>query len=239
MSFADSLEVLYEDAQVLAVNKPCGWPSAHYSGEEETMDRVVKAYLKEKYHKPGNVFLGVVHRLDKPVSGILVFARTSKAAARLSEQFRDNLIEKVYWAVLEDRQSVKPPPPLPPAGTLEDWLVRDPVRGVVKVTRPDEPLAKQALLHFVTRAEHDGLTLLEIRPQTGRTHQLRVQLSSRGRPIYGDSKYGSKSNFGPGVGLHARTLTFLHPTKSEPVTVTAPVPQAWRGRFAHLLTGIA
>jgi 23S rRNA pseudouridine1911/1915/1917 synthase len=239
VSFADSLDVLYEDAQVVAVNKPCGWPSAHFSGAEETMDRVVKAYLKEKYHKPGNVFLGVVHRLDKPVSGVLVFARTSKAAARLSEQFRDNLIEKVYWAVVEDRMPGKRAIGLGPAGTLEDWLVRDPVRGVVEVADPGEPLSKQALLHFVTRAQHGGLTLLEIRPQTGRTHQLRVQLSSRGWPIYGDSKYGSKSNFGPGVGLHARTLTFLHPTRAEPVTLTADVPRAWRGRFAHLLTGTA
>jgi 23S rRNA pseudouridine1911/1915/1917 synthase len=238
VSFADSLDVLYEDAQVLAVNKPCGWPSAHYSGEEETMDRVVKAYLKEKYHKPGNVFLGVVHRLDKPVSGVLVFARTSKAAARLSEQFRENLVEKVYWAVVEDRMPGKRAIGLAPAGTLEDWLVRDPVRGVVQVADPGETLAKQALLHFVTKAQHEGLTLLEIRPQTGRTHQLRVQLSSRGWPIYGDSKYGSKANFGPGVGLHARTLTFLHPTKAEPITLTADVPPAWRGRFAHLLARI-
>ena len=101
MSFGDALDVLYEDNHLVAVNKPCGWPSAHYTGAEETMDRVVKAYLKEKYHKAGHVFLGVVHRIDKPTSGVLLFARTSKAAARLSEQFRDNLVEKVYWAVVE------------------------------------------------------------------------------------------------------------------------------------------
>ena len=101
MSFADVLDVLYEDNHLIAVNKPCGWPSAHFGGAEETMDRVVKAYLKEKYGKPGKVFLGVVHRLDKPVSGVLLFARTSKGAARLSEQFRENLVEKVYWAVVE------------------------------------------------------------------------------------------------------------------------------------------
>jgi 23S rRNA pseudouridine1911/1915/1917 synthase len=228
VSFADALDVLYEDNHLVAVNKPCGWPSAHFGGAEETMDRVVKAYLKEKYGKPGKVFLGVVHRLDKPVSGVLLFARTSKGAARLSEQFRDNLVEKVYWAVVEDSK-------LAPAGTLEDWLRKDPVAGVVEVVPPNAEGAKQALLHYVTKAEHGGLTLLEIRPQTGRTHQLRVQLASRGRPIYGDHKYGSRLSLGPGIGLHARSLTFLHPVKKEPITLTAEVPKAWRGRFAYLL----
>jgi 23S rRNA pseudouridine1911/1915/1917 synthase len=236
MSFGDALDVLYEDNHVVAVNKPCGWPSAHFSGEEETMDRVVKEYLKEKYHKAGKVFLGIVHRLDKPVSGILLFARNSKAAARLSAQFRDSSIEKTYWAVVDDRLAGKPPaPPLAPSGTLEDWLRKDPVRGGIRVVEPHALLAKQALLHYTTMAEHDGLTLLEIRPQTGRTHQLRVQLATRGRPIYGDSKYGSRFNFGPGIGLHARSLTFLHPTRYEPVTLVAEVPRDWRGRFAYLL----
>ena len=230
MSFADVLDVLYEDNHLVAVNKPCGWPSAHFGGAEETMDRVVKAYLKEKYAKPGNVFLGVVHRLDKPVSGVLMFARTSKAAARLSEQFRDNLVEKVYWAVVERADGQ-----FAPAGTLEDWLRKDPVAGVVEVVPPESDGARQALLHYVTKAEHRDLMMLEIRPQTGRTHQLRVQLASRGRPIYGDHKYGSRFALGPGIGLHARTLTFLHPVKKEPITLTAEVPKAWRGRFAYLL----
>jgi 23S rRNA pseudouridine1911/1915/1917 synthase len=236
MSFGEALDVLYEDNHLVAVNKPCGWPSAHYTGVEETMDRVVKAYLKEKYHKSGKVFLGVVHRIDKPTSGILLFARTSKAAARISEQFRDNLVEKTYWAVVDDRVAGKPPPlPLEPAGTMEDWLRKDPVRGGIRVVDPGAVLAKQALLHFVVRAEHDGLTFLEIRPQTGRTHQLRVQLASRGRPIYGDSKYGSRFAFGPGIALHSRSVTFLHPTRYEPLTLTAEVPRSWLGRFAHLL----
>jgi len=230
VSFADVLDVLYEDNHLVAVNEPCGWPSAHFGGTEETMDRVVKAYFKEKYAKPGNVFLGIVHRLDKPVSGVLMFARTSKAAARLSEQFRDNLVEKVYWAVVEAIGGK-----LAPAGTLEDWLRKDSVAGIVEVVPPESEGAKQALLHYVTKAEHDGLILLEIRPQTGRTHQLRVQLSSRGRPIYGDHKYGSRFSIGPGIGLHARSLTFLHPVRKEPITLTAEVPKAWRGRFAHLL----
>lgn len=239
MSFADALDILYEDNHLIAVNKPCGWPSAHYGGEEETMDRVVKAYLKEKYSKPGKVFLGVVHRLDKPVSGILLFARTSKAAARLSEQFRDNLVEKIYWAIVElrlaDESAARP---LPPAGTMEDWLRKDSTAGIVEVVDPNADGARQAILHYTVRGEHAGLRFLEIRPQTGRTHQLRVQLSSRGLPIYGDAKYGSRHGLGPGVGLHARSLTFLHPTKNEPITLVAEIPRVWRGRFAHLLRGI-
>src|SRR4051794_2108088 len=185
------LQILYEDNHCLAIAKPSGLASAHFQGQEVTLDRVVKEYLKDKYKKPGKVFLGIVHRLDKPVSGVLVFARNSKAAARLSAQFRDNSIEKTYWAVVDDRLAGKPPgPALEPAGTFEDWLRKDPVRGGIRVVEPHALLAKQALLHYVTRAEHDGLTLLELRPQTGRTHQLRVQLATRGRPIYGDSKYG-------------------------------------------------
>jgi 23S rRNA pseudouridine1911/1915/1917 synthase len=242
MSFADVLDILYEDNHLIAVNKPCGWPSAHFGGVEETMDRVVKAYLKEKYQKSGNVFLGVVHRLDKPVSGVLLFARTSKAAARLSEQFRDNLVEKVYWAIVEggaNRLAGEPTArPLAPAGTLEDWLRKDELVGKVEVVDPETAGARQAILHYVVKAEHNGLSFLEIRPQTGRTHQLRVQFASRGLPIYGDAKYGSRFGLGAGIGLHARALSFLHPTRHEPMALQADIPRTWRGRFAHLLRGI-
>jgi 23S rRNA pseudouridine1911/1915/1917 synthase len=232
MPLGDVLDVLYEDNHVIAVNKPCGWPSAHFDGEEETVDRLVKTYLKEKYNKPGKVFLGVVHRLDKPVSGVLMFARTSKGAARLSEQFRENAIEKTYWAIVEDHGKR-----FADSGTLEDWLWKDPTRGVVLVVPPESHEAKLARLHYTIISRHDGFCLIELRPQTGRTHQLRVQLASRDRPIYGDAKYGSNFNFGPGIALHARQLTFLHPTKSEPISLAAPIPKPWRGRFAYLLKG--
>jgi 23S rRNA pseudouridine1911/1915/1917 synthase len=223
-----SFEILYEDNHCLAVYKPSGVVSTHYQGGEETLDRAVKTYLREKYRKPGNVFLGVVHRLDRPVSGVLLFARTSKAAARLALQFRDGSIEKVYWAVVEGEVSRT-------AGTLEDWLRKDKSRGRVEVVEPRDKGSRQALLHYHRRAVHGGLTWLEVRPQTGRTHQLRVQLAHHGYPIYGDAKYGAIRTFGRAIGLHARALTFLHPIRYEPIALTADVPRTWRGRFAYLL----
>jgi 23S rRNA pseudouridine1911/1915/1917 synthase len=225
---APPFEILYEDNQCLAVSKAAGWVSAHYQGSEETLDRMVKAYLKEKYKKPGNVFLGVVQRLDRPVSGVLLFARTSKAAARLAEQFREGTIEKIYWAVVEGEVAAT-------AGSLEDWLRKDQDARRVEVVEPETAGARQALLHFHKRAAHGGLTLLEIRPQTGRTHQLRVQLAHHAHPIYGDARYGSIHTFDQAIALHARALTFLHPIRYEPVTLTAEVPRSWRGRFAYLL----
>lgn len=249
MSFADSLDILYEDNHCLALNKPAGWPTTHFDGKDETVDRLAKAYLKEKYNKPGNVFLGVVHRLDKPVSGSLLFARTSKAAARLSEQFREGAVEKVYWAVVEDQASgggspgeaggVRKPPVAPwttaDTGSLEDWLKKDEPNARVEVAEREAPGSQFARLLFQVRARHNGLIWLELRPHTGRKHQLRVQLASRGCPIYGDDKYGSERPFGHAIALHARSLTFLHPTTQEPITVKSEVPKLWRGRFAHLL----
>jgi 23S rRNA pseudouridine1911/1915/1917 synthase len=222
------LEILYEDNHCLAIAKPSGCLSTHFDGKEETLDREVKRYLKEKCQKPGNVFLGVVHRLDRLVSGVLLFARTSKAAARLSEQFRQGTVEKTYWAIVEGEVAS-------PAGTLEDWLLKDRDIGRVNVVEPRSPGARQALLHFQRRGSHGGLTWLELRPQTGRTHQLRVQLAHRDHPIYGDAKYGSVHTFGRAIGLHARSLTFLHPVRYEPITLTAELPRGWRGRFAYVL----
>jgi 23S rRNA pseudouridine1911/1915/1917 synthase len=221
-------EILYEDNHCLAIAKPSGMVSTHYQGREQTLDRLIKQYLKEKYHKPGNVFLGVVHRLDRVVSGVLLFARTSKAASRLSEQFREGTIEKIYWAIVEGEVGRT-------AGTLEDWLKKDRSSGRVEVVEPRTPGSRQALLHFQKKGSHGDLTWLEIRPQTGRTHQLRVQLAHHDHPIYGDAKYGSIHTFDQAIALHARSVTFLHPIRYEPITLTAELHRGWRGRFAYVM----
>jgi 23S rRNA pseudouridine1911/1915/1917 synthase len=238
MSFADSLDILFEDNHCLVLNKPAGWPTTHFDGREETVDRLAKAYLKEKYAKPGKVFLGVVHRLDKPVSGVLLFARTSKAAARLSEQFREGVVEKTYWAIVEMSPATgrtQPPWAKVDTGAIEDWLKKEEPSTRVEVVPANFPGSRFARLIYTVRGRHDGLTWLELLPHTGRKHQLRVQLSSRSSPIYGDSKYGSNHNLGPAIALHARSLTFLHPITKEPISFRAEVPKQWKGRFAHLL----
>ena len=237
MSFADALDILYEDNHCLALNKPAGWPTTHFDGKDETVDRLAKSYLKEKYKKPGNVFLGVVHRLDKPVSGALL--------VRPHEQGRGAAERAVprgggREGLLGRRREPAPGPPSvhgrqQDTGSLEDWLKKNEPKARVEVVPKDTPGAQFARLLVQVRGRHDGLTWLELRPHTGRKHQLRVQLASRGCPIYGDAKYGSDRPFGHAIALHARSLTFLHPTTQEPITVKADVPKIWRGRFAHLL----
>ena len=227
MDYDELLDILYEDNHCIAVNKPTGWPSAHFDGNEQTVDQLVKAYLKEKYKKPGKVFLGVVHRIDKPVSGCLLFARTSKAASRLSQQFRDAAIVKTYWAVIEGSAALPE--------KLEDWLVHDDDAQRVKIVDAHFPSAKISRMTQLQKAQGRSLRMLELNPHTGRKHQLRVQLASRGCPIYGDRKYGSTHQFGHAIALHARSLTFLHPIRQEPVTLKAELPTIWKGRFAHLL----
>ena len=227
----DNLDILFEDNHVIAVTKPAGVRSTHFDGIHETLDRAVKKYLKSKYDKPGNVFLGIVHRLDQPTSGVLLFARTSKAAARLSEQFREGTVEKVYWAVIDGAIN-------PPAGEMIDWLWKDPLSKHVQALKVSAPDAKQARMQYQTRAQAQGYSLLELRPQTGRTHQLRVQLASRGRPIIGDSMYGSERRFADGIALHASRLMFQHPISSEPIALTAEVPKAWRSQFASLIASV-
>ncbi|MGL6096263.1 MAG: RluA family pseudouridine synthase, partial [Fimbriiglobus sp.] len=244
----DLLDVLHDDNHVLGLNKPSGWPTAH-ADTDQTMLEVARGYVREKYRKPGNVFLGVVHRLDKPTSGCLLFARTSKAAARLSEQFREGAVEKVYWAVVSAAipsrgRSGSPiaaggtgPWQTADAGALDDWLVHDDADQRVKVAAADALGAKPARLLWQVRGRHKNLVWLELRPHTGRKHQLRVQLAARGSPIYGDAKYGSPFRLGHAIGLHARSVTFLHPTRADPVTLTAEVPRHWKGTFAYLLAG--
>ena len=224
------LEILCEDGPVLAVNKPAGLltQGAVY-GNPPSVESLVKAWLKRKYDKPGNVYLGVPHRLDRPVSGVLLFARNSKAAARLSEQFHERRVEKIYWALVEGS-------PSPPEGVLVDWLRKVPNEARGEVVPPGAPDARKCSLTYRTLARGGAETLLEITLGTGRMHQIRLQLASRGRPIVGDQQYGARTALPapPPVGrasapiaLHARRLSFLHPIRYDEITVTAPLPNVW------------
>ena len=221
------ITVLFEDNHCIAVAKPGSVSSTHYDGTTETLDRRVKSYLKTKYGKQGEVFLGIVHRLDKPTSGAMLFARTSKSAARLCKQFREGQIQKVYWAVVEGETH-------PTSGCFEDWLCNDESTKRVRVSSFNSPGAKNARTDYRVRAAAKGLTWLELRPATGRKHQLRAQLSSRGIPIVGDHRYGSHIAFASGIALYAQKLTFLHPVKKEPINVIAPLPESWRRQFSKL-----
>lgn len=224
------LEVLCEDGPVIAVNKPAGLLTQGVPQGIPTLESQVKAYLKEKYHKPGNVYLGIPHRLDRPVSGVVLFTRNSKAAARLAEQFRERQVKKLYWCVLER-------PPEPSEGALADHLFKVAEQAYVEVVPPDTAGARPATLHYRTLARSHVGTLVEVELETGRMHQIRVQFSSRGWPVLGDVQYGaSRMLADPAVppeprsaviALHARSLTFLQPVRYEPVTVTAPLPAVW------------
>ncbi|MBU2547726.1 MAG: RNA pseudouridine synthase [Proteobacteria bacterium] len=207
------LFVLYEDNHILAVHKPAGLlVQGDASGRPNLLD-LAKAYLKSKYNKPGRVFLGLVHRLDRQVGGVVVLARTSKAAARLSAQFRENRVQKVYWARVGGR-------PEPPAGECETYLIRQGSRNVP--ARPEEPGARAASLSYRTLAAGLETSLVEIELHTGRRHQIRAQLAALGHPILGDRKYGSTvPPLRDAIALSARRLTFEHPTLGRSVTIEA------------------
>lgn len=230
---AFTLHVLYEDNHCLAVQKPAGLLTQGVPLGIATLEALARAYLKEKYHKAGNVYLGIPHRLDRPVSGVVLFARSSKAAARLAEQFRERQVRKVYWALVERSTSGEVPPE---EGVWEDWLLKHPEQARSACVASGTEGAKQARLRFRRQQVFEDGALLEVYPETGRMHQIRVQAASRGWPIRGDELYGAKLSFGPAanlqreriIGLHARALTFLHPIRYEALTVTAPVSEDWR-----------
>lgn len=208
---------LYEDNHCLAVFKPSGLLTVGDRTGDTALVDLVRDYLRKKYHKPGNVFVGVVHRLDRPVAGVVLFARTSKAAARLSEQFRNGRVEKFYQALVEGRVAAS-------QGELVDRLIKNRRTNVVRRTDQSEKEARECSLSFRRLKTLKDATLLEIRPQTGRSHQIRVQLAAAGHPIVGDRKYGSKCQFPNGIALCAVRLTFEHPVRKEPITVVASVP---------------
>lgn len=214
-----SERILYEDNHVIVVNK---LPSELTQGDktgDATLPDLIKTYLKEKYQKPGNVFLGVVHRLDRPTSGALVFARTSKALERLNAQFRNKETNKVYWAIVGQK-------PQNQKGSLRNWLKKNEAQNKSYVVAENTPGAKNALLHYELIGASERYFLLEIQLETGRHHQIRCQLAHMGSVIKGDLKYGDKrSNPDGSICLHARTLRFEHPTTKETISVVAPVPQ--------------
>lgn len=232
-----ALEILFEDNHCLAVNKPAPLLTQGVPPGIPTLEAMVKDYLKERYHKAGNVYLGIPHRLDRPVSGVVLFARNTKAARRVAEQFQQHQVTKVYWAAVEGDVQ-------PEEGEWHDWLLKHAEEARSECVSPETPGARQASLQYRRLAVHEGRTLLEIKPRTGRMHQIRVQAAARGWPVLGDVIYGSKATFGPPVelprerviALHARSLTFLHPIKYEPITVTAALPETWRATGLVLTT---
>jgi 23S rRNA pseudouridine1911/1915/1917 synthase len=225
---SEPLVVLFEDNHCLAVSKPAPLLTQGVPPGIPTLEVQVKAYLKERYQKPGNVYLGIPHRLDRPVSGVVLFARNTKAARRLAEQFQQHQVTKLYWAAVEGDVQ-------PAEGRWEDWLLKRPEAARTERVPPETPGARHAVLGYRRLSVAGGNTLLEIRPETGRMHQIRVQAAARGWPIRGDEWYGALQPFGPQaptprervIALHARSLAFLHPIRYEQVTVVAPLPEAW------------
>ncbi|GGG19503.1 RluA family pseudouridine synthase [Pontibacter amylolyticus] len=214
------LDVLFEDNHVLVVNKPAGLLVHGDETGDECMADVAKAYIKEKYNKPGNVYIGIVHRLDRPVSGVVVLAKTSKALTRLNELFRSKKTVKTYWAVVLNRPAI-------PEQTLVHWLIKDSSRNVTKAYARENQNGLRSELSYRLVGQYDNLYLLEVNPVTGRPHQIRVQLASMNCPIAGDLRYGaSKPLPDKSIALHARSLQFEHPTLKTMITVTAPLPAA-------------
>jgi 23S rRNA pseudouridine1911/1915/1917 synthase len=220
--------VLFEDNHCLALAKPGGLLTQGLPVGLPTLWAWARDYIRAKYNKSGNVYLGVPHRLDRPVSGVVIFAKSSKAAARLAEQFRDRQVTKVYWALVDGAVS-------PGTGVWDDWLHKIQDEARAEIVAEGSPDARRAETAYRVIEVRENATLLEMTPHTGRMHQLRIQSASRGWPIVGDALYGSKTTFGPPgelprdrlIALHARSLTFLHPISYEPQTVDAPLPDYW------------
>lgn len=214
----ENLQVLYEDNHLIIVNKRVGDIVQGDKTQDLPLSEIVKDYIAKKYCKPGNVFLGVVHRLDRPTSGAVIFARTSKALERLNKMLRERLIKKTYWAIVKNK-------PENPSGTLIHYLRKNTKNNKATVFKKESPDSKKAILHYNLIKELDNYFLLEIDLETGRHHQIRAQLSAMGCPIKGDLKYGSKrSNPDGGICLHAVSISFIHPVSKEEIKITANTP---------------
>lgn len=225
------MTVLYEDNHIIAVNKTCNEIVQGDKTGDIPLSEIVKAYIKEKYNKPGEVFLGVTHRLDRPTSGVVLFARTSKALTRLNEMFKSHeQIHKTYWAIVQGAPKI-------PEARLENYLVRNEAQNKSYIAKPGAKEAKLAVLSYKTLVRGDNYTLLEINLETGRHHQIRCQLAAIGCPVKGDLKYGAKrSNPDGGICLHARQIEFIHPVSKQEICITAPVPDdaLWRALITPL-----
>lgn len=213
------MTVVYEDNHVIIVNKSSSEIVQGDKTGDKPLSETVKEYIKEAYAKPGSVFLGVVHRLDRPVSGVVLFARTSKALPRLNDMFRNGEVRKTYWAIVKDA-------PPQPSGTLEHWLVRNEKQNKSYAYDREVPNSKKAILNYRVIGRSDNYYLLEVDLKTGRHHQIRCQLAKMGCPIKGDLKYGAKrSNPDGSISLHARCISFTHPVSKKPIEAVAPVPE--------------
>lgn len=212
------MDILYEDNHIIAVNKSVSEIVQADKTGDISLEEQLKQYIKEKYQKPGAVFLGVVHRIDRPVSGVVLFARTSKALARLNAMFQEKTIEKIYWAIVKEK-------PQKTEDTLMHYLVRNTKTNKSYCYDKEVPDSKPAVLHYQWLVSSDVYHLLEVRLETGRHHQIRSQLATIGCPIKGDLKYGApRSNKDGGISLHSRMARFVHPVKNEKLTIIAPVP---------------
>lgn len=214
------MDVLYEDNHIIVVNKKPGEIVQGDKTGDKPLSEMVKEYLKEKYNKPGNVFCGVVHRIDRPVGGLVIFAKTSKALTRLNDMLRKGEIHKTYWALVEGKRDL-------PEGRLTDYLVSDGRLNKTFRARPRDKDQKKCVLEYTTVAEGERYTLLEVKLLTGRKHQIRAQLSLSGTPIKGDLKYGARrSNPDGSISLLARRIEFIHPVSKQPIDLqAAPTPE--------------
>jgi 23S rRNA pseudouridine1911/1915/1917 synthase len=212
------MEIIYEDNHLIAVNKTCHDIVQGDKTGDEPLSEMLKTWLKEKYSKPGNVFVGVTHRLDRPVTGVVLFAKTSKALSRMNELFRLGKVEKTYWAITKNC-------PPEPEGELKHWLVRNEKQNKSLAFDTEKPNSKLAILDYRLISKSDRYCLLEIDLKTGRHHQIRSQLAKIVCPVKGDLKYGAeRSNPDSGISLHARRIAFIHPVTQQPVEIIAPVP---------------
>ena len=219
ISTNSNLQVLYEDNHIIVVNKRAGDIVQGDKTGDTPLSDVVKAFLKDKYNKPGNVYLGVVHRLDRPTTGIVLFAKTSKALPRLNKLFAEKKAQKTYWAIVKNAPPKK-------NDTLINWLKKNPKTNKSTAYPKETPGSKKAILHYELIQSLDNYHLLEVKLETGRHHQIRSQLASIGSPIKGDLKYGfDRSNKDASIHLHSRRLQFTHPVSKETIDITAPLPK--------------